>query len=66
MANPSDGVVVRHLPVAEAPNSVAGPRTNWHVARALHRRLNSTKKKASRLGLHLGSDDRWSQKRYAN
>jgi hypothetical protein len=33
-----------------------------HVARALHRSLNSTKKKASRLGLHLGSDDRWSQK----
>jgi hypothetical protein len=33
-----------------------------HVARALHRSLNSTKKKASRLGLHLGADDRWSQR----
>jgi hypothetical protein len=33
-----------------------------HVARALHRSLNSTKKKASRLGLRLGADDRWSQR----
>jgi hypothetical protein len=31
-----------------------------HVARALHRSLNSTKQKASRLGLPLGADDRWS------
>ena len=56
--SPSDGVVVRHLPVAEAPN------TGWtqdelrrlsalakrkfpaaHVARVLHRSLNSTKKR---------------------